>query len=486
MRKRNIFVALVATTVFAACNNDNELMQQEMTGSEVNFFINTDPITRTSVNTSDASTKFVEGDQIGIYATGGAVASNVGYKVGSGADGALTPISEIINWTGEDAGNFYAYYPYASSQPTDKVTFTISNQDTEDNFNNNDFLTARAENIGNKEEIGFKFAHALSLVQVSLSGEKAQNVTEVTITAKPTVEWDYASNTFTPSGTATAIKMWKISSEAQEYWAMVPAQTISSGKILFTITTDGDSYTYTPSSDIVIKTAYSKRFNLLLDGTVTSIATDINTDGWEEDDAVIGGTEVVVTPPIELISEADGTFAADTEIFEQSAKQSCVEGWNTVIGETNGTPNATIQLEESENAVSLLKAAGSWYNSTLYYCTAEGAATASKYTLTFDVKAGEGNEGMQIALMACNDKTTYFVQDNTAQSPVTYPAVTTDWQTLSYTFNLSKVKDSNSSEAVVRDAVAADLSKVLVYFTPKSVNSQMTFYIRNVKLIENK
>lgn len=136
MKKCNIIMALAATTVFAACNNDNELVQQKVSGEEVNFFIDNAPITRTSVNTSDASTKFVENDQIGIYATGGATASNVGYQVGSGSDGALSPISGTINWSSEAAGNFYAYYPYASTQSaTGKVTFTVSNQDTEANFN---------------------------------------------------------------------------------------------------------------------------------------------------------------------------------------------------------------------------------------------------------------------------------------------------------------------------------------------------------------
>lgn len=102
--KCNIIMALAATTVFAACNNDNELVQQKVSGEEVNFFIDNAPITRTSVNTSDASTKFVENDQIGIYATGGATASNVGYQVGSGSDGALSPISGTINWSSEAAG----------------------------------------------------------------------------------------------------------------------------------------------------------------------------------------------------------------------------------------------------------------------------------------------------------------------------------------------------------------------------------------------
>lgn len=483
MKKRNIFMALAAATAFTACSNNNELIQQEMTGAEVNFFINSDPITRTSVNTSDASTKFVENDQIGIYATGGATASNVGYQVGSGSDGALSPISGTINWSSEAAGNFYAYYPYASTQSAaEKVTFTISNQDTEENFNSNDFLTASATNITYQSPINFKFAHALSLVQVSLSGDYASNATAVTITAQPIVEWTYASNTLTTSGEATTINMWKISPDAQEYWAMVPAQTINSGTTLFTITAGKDTYIYKPTNNIEIKTAYSKKFNLQLgpNGTVTSIATDINTDGWTEDTEENGNTEIVEVPAVELISETAGIFTAETVITEQTSKQNCVEGWNTVTG--NGA-NATIQFDEAESAVSLLNTGGTWYNSTLYYCTKENAATASKYTLTFDLKASAECD-IQLAIMPCIAENHYFVQDNASLSAVSYSTATTEWVTKSLTFDLSKIKDTTGSEA--REATSEDLAKVLIYFTPKDANSGKTLYIQNVKLIEKK
>lgn len=486
MKKCNIFMALAATTAFTACSNDNELIQQEMTGAEVNFFISSDPITRTAVNTSDASTKFVENDEIGIYATGGATASNVGYKVGSATDGSLSPISGTINWTNgsNEVGNFYAYYPYVATQSaSDKVTFTVSNQDSEEKFNKNDFLIASATNIANQSAINFKFAHGLSLVQVSLSGDEASKATAVTMTALPTVEWTYASNSLTTSGNATAISMWKISSDAQEYWAMVPAQTISSGTALFTITAGSDTYTYTTSSEIQIQTAYSKKFNLQLgsNGTATSIAADIATGGWTADSEVSGETEKVELPAVKLISETAGLFTDKTIITEQTAKQNCVEGWNTV---TASGVNATIQFDDTENAVSLLSTGGSWYNATLYYCTKENAATASKYTLTFDLKASEAGGGIQLALMPCIEVNHYFVQANTSLNTVTYSDATTDWVKKTFIFDLSQIKEGTNATA--RPSEAADLAKILVYFTPKSGSENVTFFIQNVTLIENK
>lgn len=129
-------------------------------------------------------------------------------------------------------------------------------------------------------------------------------------------------------------------------------------------------------------------------------------------------------------------FTAETAITEQTSKQNCVEGWNTVTG---SGANATIQFDEAENAVSLSSTSGSWYNATLYYCTKENAATASKYTLTFDLKASEACD-IQLALMPCIVDNLYFVQDNSSLSPVSYSSATTEWITKTLTFDLSKIK----------------------------------------------
>lgn len=174
-------------------------------------------------------------------------------------------------------------------------------------------------------------------------------------------------------------------------------------------------------------------------------------------------------------------FTAETAITEQTSKQNCVEGWNTVTG---SGANATIQFEEAENAVSLSSTSGSWYNATLYYCTKENAATASKYTLTFDLKASEACD-IQLALMPCIVDNLYFVQDNSSLSPVSYSSATTEWVTKTLTFDLSKIKNKTTSDAELRTATTEDLAKVLVYFTPKT-KSEAILYIQNVKLVEKK
>lgn len=486
MKKYYFLMALAATAMMSACGNDNENeFAPQTTGEKVSFFVDNGPISRTSVNTADASTKFVENDQIGIFATGGAVASNVGYKVGAGTDGALAPIGgSDIEWSTAAAGNFYAYYPYAAGSMTDKVTFTVTDQTDATTFNKNDFMVATAANVTNKGAIKFKFAHGLSLVQVVLSGSMAADATEVTLTAKPTVEWTFASGTFATSGKATAIKMWKIDANAQTYWAMVPAQTITTTAFV-NITAGGKNYTYTPSADITLTTAKSKKFNLQLGeaGQVVSVSTDINTDGWTPDSEITGNTEEKVADPVVLISEADGKFTAET-VLQTTATgvSSCLIGWNAVI--TAAAEGTKIQYDNTEEAISIQRPAGSWYQGALMYCTAANTATKAKYKLSFEVKATEAKQ-FQFAVVSQKNDKRWFVRDNNGTlSAIQYPIPGTEFTTIEYIFDLTKVSTAGTvADNTVEDATDTDRNKIVVYFAPKDTSSA-TFYIRNVTFIE--
>lgn len=483
MKKYYFLMALAATAMMSACGNDNENeFAPQTTGEKVSFFVDNGPISRTSVNTADASTKFVENDEIGIFATGGAVASNVGYKVGSGTDGALAPISSGIEWSTAAAGNFYAYYPYAAGSMTDKVTFTVTDQTDATTFNKNDFMVATATNVTNKGAIKFKFAHGLSLAQVVLSGSKAADATEVTLTANPTVEWTFASGTsgnFATSGEATAIKMWKIDANAQTYWAMVPAQTIDANTAFVNITAGGKNYTYTPSAAITLTTAKSKKFNLQLGeaGQAISVSTEIDTDGWAPDGEVTGNTEEEQYKPIELIPA--GTITAETPLAAQTGKQDCVEGWNFI--KSNNDVNGKTYFEETEQAFAITRLSTDWYKSMLLYCTAEGKATKSQYELKFSVKAEESAD-IQVAIMPCITGNNYFPLVNTTSSIAYRAAGVGEYKEHKITFDLSKVQaTSGATETTV--PTPEQINKVLVYFTPKT-NTESIFYIKDVTFIE--
>ncbi len=487
MKKYYFLMALAATAIMSACSTENEFTPQT-SGEKVSFFVDNGPITRTTVNTADASTKFAEGDGIGIFATGGAIASNVGYKVGAGTEGTLSPIDgKDIEWTTEDAGNFYAYYPYAAGTVTDKVKFTVTDQTTADEFNKNDFMVAKAA-VANKADIKFKFAHGLSLVQVVLSGDKAAGATEVTLTAKPTVEWAFATGSFTTSGDATTIKMWKIADDDQTYWAMIPAQTIPAQTIpaeaFVNIKVGSKNYTYTPTEAITLTTAKIKKFNLTLGeaGQAISVSTEMDTEGWGDDGKVDGDTEEEIVPPtpaVELISAAEIT-SGTTPFVSKGGKQDCVEGWNYIMAEANGT--AVIDETEKAFAIKKLASGGaSWYNGTIYYCTEAGKATKATYKLTFKVKALEEKD-IQVAVMAKESGNRWFVSGT---NTVRYEKATTDaYRTVTLDFDLSQITSSNAAAAT--DSTDDDVNEVLVYFTPKDKSDTNTFYIKDVTFIEVK
>lgn len=486
MKKYYFLMALAATAMMSACGNDNENeFAPQTTGEKVSFFVDNGPISRTSVNTETAATTFVENDQIGIFATGGATGSNVGYKVGSGTDGALAPISSGIEWSTAAAGNFYAYYPYAAGSMTDKVTFTVTDQTDETTFNKNDFMVATATNVTNKGAIKFKFGHGLSLVQVVLSGSKAADATEVTLTAKPTVEWTFANGNFATSGEATAIKMWKIDANAQTYWAMVPAQTIATTAFV-NITAGGKNYTYTPSAAITLTTAKSKKFNLQLGeaGQAVSVSTEIDTDGWAPDSEETGNTEEKVADPVVLISEADGKFTTETTINKPTSLANCTPGsWNAVMNNNEGESGYSAE----NNAITLKRTSGtSWWNAALYYCTADEAAKIGKFALTFWVKADEA-ANLQYAIMARkSDKgnNVFFIEakeDNSIVTLQTTP-VTTEFTKVTKTFDLSKLTIDNKTQP--SEPTAEEIKNVLVRFNPAAVSATNTFYIKDVTFIE--
>lgn len=481
MKKYYFLMALAATAIMSACSTENEFTPQT-SGAKVNFYVDNGPITRTAVNTGDAKTTFVANDKIGIFATGGATASNVGYKVADGTAGTLEALGTAVEWTKDATGDFYAYYPYAAGTVTGDVTFTVGDQTDATSFNKNDFMVATKKNIAKESDIKFTFAHGLSLVKVVLAGDKAKDITNVILTVKPTVKWAYATNAFATDGTATEIKMWQIATDAQEYWAVVPAQSIATGTEFVKIVAGGKNYTYKPTADITLDRAHSKKFTLTLGeaGKAIVVATDIETDGWEEDVEETGKTEEEKVPAVELISADAGKFTSETPLAPQTAKEKCAEGWNYIMSEANGT--VAFDGTDALAITKLTTGGASWYNGTIYYCTKAGKATKAVYELKFKMKSTAGND-IQIAVMPCLTDNYYFQRVGMKNSYV-YQTATETYVEYTFQFDLSKLQTTANSESTAAPT-AEQINKILVYFTPKST-SESTFYIKDVTFIEVK
>lgn len=481
MKKKLLMTVIVSIAVFSACNNSDEKFTPACNGEEVSFFVNSNPITRTVVSTSDGSTQFKDGDLLGIYATGGATATNVKYNVNATDGGSLTVANQgnEITWTDATAiGNFYAYYPYAESNADGTVAFTVTNQTSQTDFEANDFLYAKSSATGTA--VKFTFNHGLSLVKVVLVGDALSDATSITVKAQPTITWTHTTNKFATSGEALSIKMWKVSESSQEYWAVVPAQTFTSGSEMFKIAVGSTVYRYKPAEDKTLTQGGSTKFTLSIDAEkkVVAVSTDVTTSGWNTDVDQTGKLEKDPIVPVALISSAQGTFSTSTTLTAQKEKQTCVEGWNTVITQASFKDNAIIAFDNTESAMSLVRKDGAWHNGTLYYCTQENAAKAGKYTLKFKVKASMASK-LQLGVIPCMGEKLWFYENGTTNT-IKHIAATTEWAEKTFTFDLNKIKEEKSDRA----ATANDLKKVLVYFVP-DIYSTTKFFIKDVTFIEN-
>lgn len=490
--KKQFILAIMAATMMTlgACSNEEVL---ENTSRKVNFVIG-GPITRTTTaeNTEGKYiTDFVADDPIGIYAAGGAIATNALYKVA--ADGSSLNSSEEISYTSSDATTFYAYSPYQANQTGNTISFNVkTNQSTEADFNASNFMTTVISGKTSADpNIVLNFKPRLTLVRLEMTGALGKTATAVNVNGKPTVTWTYATTNATgnadiaTSGTQTNIPMYhqnaNKTSEDPVFAAFLPAQEVTAGTPFFTITIGSSTYNYTPSSAIALSPNTVKRFKISIgaDGTTKVLATVTDNVTWIEDGTLVEITGAEVTEQkIELISKDAGDFSKVTLNPSVNGLPSVTSvGWTPV-----NANNVTIQKEEAENAISILNtnSSSSWYNRALVYVTEPGKGTLGTYTLTFYAKSSAAGELQFAALQAQTSPNTWFKMGTTVGA--NYMSTTTEYVKKEVIIDLRTKKESGESSTTIEDLAKG----ILVLFTPKTSDTNVTYYIKDVTLIEKK
>ena len=157
------------------------------------------PTSGTRVNTNG----FEANDKVGVYVSStGSLASqgntldNAAYTYSNGNLNASEG-SEVY-WDSKDALlSVYAYYPYVANVANNSAyEFSVeTNQSTDVNFYNSDFITAQAVNLAPQETpVSLTFTHSLSKVLVSLVAGEGITASELAA----------AEKTFTIGGLATS------------------------------------------------------------------------------------------------------------------------------------------------------------------------------------------------------------------------------------------------------------------------------------------
>lgn len=471
--KKIAFFAL-STMLLASCSEENA-PQEPVTGKTISLSVSgpgeLTSRTSTSENNGTLTTAFVAGDKVGVSATGGAVATNVEYKVA--ADGSKLETATPIAFQYNQAANLTAYTPYSADATAAGLTHTVlADQTVADNFNASNFLTSNATVTKDAPAANLTFTPRTALVYVEMAGELGETANGLTLCAiKPALSWSAASDAVSTAGDAINVNMYKVA-DSKVFMAFVPAQSTVAAQPLFKIAVGENTYSYTPADAIEFKENTVKRFKLTVnaDKTVNVEASVIDGSDWTEDpDKTENIDGEIARDYVELISAADGNFT-DKSLSAVTGYSSAVEGWNAMIAAVTGnTSTITVNGDEAVIATN----GGSWYQRALVFRSPDNKATAHKYALEFDVKGGTDIQiavmrGQRAEILTTN---VYFAVNNATSAKV--ESTQADYTHKSLTVDFSKIATGD-----------VDFSTgVTVSFYAKD-NAQQTHYIKNVTLTE--
>lgn len=482
MKRKLLYTAWAIGGLFAACSSEDA--PSVSNNKEVNLQI-AGTVTRTVTNGN--VTTFVEGDQIGITSSGLETdMNNATFTVTS--DGGLT--GGVFYYNGSNKATFYAHYPATAAYNIGKVTMTVpSAQATEASFNSADFMTATA--IGDPADNGavkLQFKHRLALVKVIWNG--TTTATDILMkNVKNTTTWVQSTDVCTTSGETIEINTWKQNGK-QEYWALIPEQTIAQGTELLIVNDEEKSYSYTSENDINFSSSAAKKIVLSLneDGeSVSATISNIDIDDWSDDTTQTEGkVEEVVLPPVELIPSGAITLTPNS-------KNNAVAGaWNVALDKGN----SVIEVQEGGNLHINLAAtneagnASSWWNNAVYYRPSEALAGKIKpklYKLSFKAKASAAGKGFMVQVMKGDESAnTYFGiinsdpagKDDVNYIRMYYPSFKEeeleDYVTMNYWVHFGKIVSTDGK--TITEGNVGDYEKVLLTFSVNTGTSDANAY----------
>lgn len=412
MKKHLIWTTLLASGFLAACSQNDDPTPSANEGQPVSFLVNTS-VARTTTDLSTGLTNFiVNTDVIGIYS------NNVDPKLDDTftvkAEGALTSVSGksyYFDGTGQSA-DFYAFYPSTAAAETSTEgatqtgrSFTVaSDQSTLEKIDATDFMTAKQTGSPTNATVQLSFSHRSTLVKLAL--RDITNVQSVELgNIAPTITWTYADDKVATSGTPTSIAMYAhtAADNNKTYYAIVPAQTVTAGKTLVTITTtDGKTYKYVPTSDVSFKENTQKSMSLGTsssgDNTLVELSTALEAqwgtqDGNSESGTVEEEIKQYISPLTETTAITPG-LGNRTDLLLDT-KNPDKNNWGTVFTAKNSSDETAYFAAICTNNNGVLEVkltnttttGASWYNRTLYYYGGDTETLPVNKQLKLTIKA---------------------------------------------------------------------------------------------------
>lgn len=285
-------MALLAMT---ACNNELNEQLASNNGGDVKFTMGIEGTSASRVTMEDGSyqASFADGDKVGIFVKEVTSYANLEYTYSGNA------------WTGaavsvpaDGVYTYSAYYPYTDGATATAIITEVQADQETSGYLANDFLMSSLTATAGQTNVGLQFTHALSLVEVTLSGPNAAEDATVTLSDMITdAEINLETSTVAPGQTKGNVTMDNLTT-VMKYRAIVPEQTVTKGTALMTIVSKGRTYKVSyKASDVKFERGKYISLNVELGSSssaedVTVTITSQGITGWEQGSAVDGSATI--------------------------------------------------------------------------------------------------------------------------------------------------------------------------------------------------
>lgn len=473
-----LFIAAIATMAMTACNN--EIGEQQVNNSGIINFrmgIGTPSSSRITMEDNSYAATFAANDEVGVFVKGNNSYVNVKYttKDGTNWDGGPinAPADEAFSYT------FYAYHPYQeSNNDARNITTTVAtNQETE-GYIKNDFLISTATT--SNTTVDLPFDHALSLVEVRLTGTGAKEGAVVSMLDVATAATIDLTTETEPTVTTTGEKnntviMDALSGVSMKYRAIVPEQEIQANTPIFKIEVNNKTYNASFTSNVKFeKGKYLAMFITIGEEegpAEIEITTGATINDWTEGDGGdVSVEEVPIILPIkegDVLTEVIKTFNLSSDTW---VKFIDAEGYNDVtkfeiMTDDNTTWGNYASLEYTSINGNTY-ASNSYYKAAIsyYHASPLDATKTSIYKISMKIKTelsqsatadGElvsaGASKLVITCRTSDNKSSFAASTNQTYTATTVSKTPTNNNWMDFTIYINLAQKSTTVGTVQTD-----------------------------------